>query len=229
MTDENHLIKRLPPAARKRLLDICEPIQLTRGEVLGECGAPTRNVYFPIDCFISMGLSTDGNPALEVGMVGSEGMLGVHLVLGMTNQPLHALVQGSGPAWRISTREFRREFAQNPALQRCLYRYLYVLMAQMASASACLRFHLVGPRLARWLLMSHDRAHSDHVCVTQEILAHMLGVRRGAVTAAAGDLQRSGVIEYSRGAITVLNRVGLEGASCDCYITERRAYSNSFE
>jgi CRP-like cAMP-binding protein len=227
--DENHLIKRLPPGARKRLLDICEPIQLAQGEVLGDYGGPTRNVYFPTDSFISLGVSTGGNPALEVGMVGREGMLGVHLALGMPNESLHALVRGPGPAWRISTRAFRREFVQSLALQRCLYRYLYVLMAQMASSAACLRFHLVGPRLARWLLMSHDRAHSDHVDVTQEFLAHMLGVRRGAITAAAGELQRSGVIEYSRGAITVLNRVGLEGAACDCYTTECRAYSNSFE
>lgn len=228
MTDENHLINRLPPGARSRLLDICEPIQLTHGEILGG-GGPTRNVYFPTDSFISLGVSIDGHPALEVGMVGREGMLGAHLVLGMANESLHALVQGPGTAWRISTRTFRRELVQNLALQRCLYRYLYVLMAQMASSAACLRFHLVGPRLARWLLMSHDRAHSDHVRVTQELLAHMLGVRRGAITAAASELQRSGVIEYSRGAITVLNRVGLEGASCDCYIAERRAYSESLE
>jgi CRP-like cAMP-binding protein len=229
VTDENHLIKRLPPGARRRLLDICEPIHLARGAVLGEYGAPTRNVYFPTDSYVSLGIYTGGNPALEVGMVGREGMLGAHLALGMPNESLHALVQGPGSAWCIPARAFRREFLRNPALQRCLYRYLYVLMAQMASSAACLRFHLIGPRLARWLLMSHDRAHSDHVCVTQEILAHMLGVRRGAITAAASDLQRSGMIEYSRGAITVLNRVGLEGASCACYTAERRAYSNSFE
>jgi CRP-like cAMP-binding protein len=226
-TEKNHLIHRLPREARGRLLDICEPIHLVRGEVLGEHGTPTRTVYFPIVSYISVGTSIDGKPLLEVGMVGREGMLGAHLALGIFKEPLHLLVQGPGLAWRIPTRAFRRELAQSIPLQRGLNRYLHVLMAQLASSAACLRFHLIGPRLARWLLMTHDRAHSDNFSVTQEFLAHMLGVRRAAISAAAAELQRRNVIEYSRGDITVLNRAGLEAASCGCYAVERQTYSES--
>ena len=226
-TEENHLIRRLPREARERLLDICEPIHLTRGEVLGDRGTPARNVYFPTDSYISVETSIDGKPVLEVGMVGREGMLGAHLALGIVNESLHSLVQGPGLAWRIPTRAFRRELARSVALQYRLNHYIYVLMAQMASSAACLRFHLIGPRLARWLLMSHDRAHSDNFFVTQPFLAHMLGVRRGAISAAAAALQRRNVIEYSRGDITVLNRAALEAASCGCYVTERETYSRS--
>jgi CRP-like cAMP-binding protein len=226
-TEKNHLIHRLPREARERLLDICEPIHLVRGEVLGEHGIPTRNVYFPTASYISVGTSIDGKPLLEVGMVGREGMLGAHLALGIFNEPLHSLVQGPGLAWRIPTRAFRRELAQSVPLQRGLNRYLHVLMAQLVSSAGCLRFHLIGPRLARWLLMTHDRAHSDNFSVTQEFLAHMLGVRRAAISAAAAELQRRNVIEYSRGAITVLNRAGLEAASCGCYVVERQTYSES--
>jgi CRP-like cAMP-binding protein len=226
-TAENHLIKRLPRESRKRLLHICEPIHLVRGEVLGDQGAPTRHVYFPVDSYISVETSIDGKPVLEIGMVGREGMLGAHLALGVANDSLHSVVQAPGLARRIPTRAFRRELAQNGALQHGLNHYIYVLMAQMASSAACLRFHLIGPRLARWLLMSHDRAHSDNFSVTQPFLAHMLGVQRGAISAAAGQLQRRNVIAYSRGEITVLNRAALEAASCGCYVAGHQTYSRS--
>jgi CRP-like cAMP-binding protein len=228
LTEENRLIKQLPREARRRLLAICEPIHLTAGEVLGDRGTATRNVYFPTDSYISLVTRVDGRPVLEVGMVGCEGMLGAHLALGVVNDSLFALVQGPGPAWRIPTRAFRQELARSVELQRGLDRYLYVLMAQIASSAACLCVHLTVPRLARWLLMSHDRAHSDDFHVTHESLAYMLGVRRGAITTAAGELQRSGVIEYRRGNISIRNRAGLEAASCTCYVTERQAYFRLF-
>jgi len=196
-----------------------------RNEILGERGTPTRSVYFPTGSYISLVFKLDGKPVLEVAMVGREGMLGAHLALGVVNDPLHALVQGPGPAWRIPTRSFRRELARSVALQRGLNRYLVVQMAQMASSAACLSVHLIVPRLARCLLMSHDRAHCDNFYATHASLAFMLGVRRGAITVAAGELQRSGAIEYSRGDITVMDRAGLEAASCGCYATERQAYS----
>ena len=158
-------------------------------------------------------------------MVGREGMLGAQLVLGVSAMPLHALVQGAGTARRIaaarvSSRAFR-------AARRCelsLNRYLYVLMAQLATSAACTRFHNVGPRLARWLLMTQDRAHSDSFHLTHEFLAHMLGVRRVGITGAASDLQRHGLIRYRRGDITVLDRAGLEAAACSCYAADRCAY-----
>src|SRR6202021_414020 len=158
-------------------------------------------------------------------MVGLEGMLGTHLALGVRAAPLPALVQGPGAAWRIGAVAFRRELAHSPALQQGLNRYVYVMMMQLASAASCLRFHQIGPRLARWLLMTQDRAHASSFHVTHEFLAYMLGVRRVGITAAAGDLQRAGLIEYTRGELVVLNRRGLEAAACGCYAADRKSYA----
>lgn len=207
------------------MLAVCEPVDLVLGEVLYELDKPTRYVYFPIDGFISLVASIDGKPALEVGMVGREGMLGAQLVLGVPTMPLHALVQGSGASWRIGAAAFRRELARSAALRRLLGRYLYVLMGQLAASATCLRFHLIGPRLARWMLMSQDRAHASSFHVTHEFLAYMLGVRRVGITAAAGALQSSGLIEYHRGEVTVLDRSGLEAAACGCYALDRQTYA----
>lgn len=224
-TVENHLIEMLPRGDRRSLLALCDPIQLVLAEVLCEPGEPTRHVYFPIDGFISLVARTDSHPGLEVGMVGREGMLGAQLALGVAAVPLHALVQGPGAAWRMATADFRHELARSAALQRGLNRYVYVLMSQLAASAACLRFHLIGPRLARWLLMSQDRAHSDSFHVTHEFLALMLGVRRVGITTAASALQRSGLIEYHRGDLTVLDRGGLEAMACGCYAADRQAYA----
>lgn len=225
---ENHLIARLPRRERSRLLGACEAVQLELGSVLCEPGERTRYVYFPNDGFISLVTAIPGEPGLEVGMVGREGMLGAQLALGVDAMPLRALVQGAGPARRIEAAPFRRELAVNKALQGALNRYLYVLMAQLATAAACTRFHSVGPRLARWLLMSQDRAHSASFHLTQEFLAYMLGVRRVGVTRAAGALQRDGLVRYRRGEITVLDRAGLEAAACGCYAADRQAYERTF-
>lgn len=223
-TVENHLIELLPRKDRLRLLAICEPVELVLAEVLCEPGKPTRHVYFPTEGFISLVATIDGSPGLEVGMVGREGMLGAQLALGVATAPLRALVQGPGPAWRIGTGPFRTELARSPALQGAMNRYLYVLMVQLAASAACRRFHLIGPRLARWLLMSQDRAHADNFRVTHEFLAYMLGVRRVGITNAASALQRSGLIEYSRGDLTVLDRRGLEAAACGCYAADEDVY-----
>jgi len=223
-TAQNHLIELLPRKARLRLLAICEPVELMMAQVLSEAGIPTRYVYFPTEGFISLVTTINGRPNLEVGLVGREGMLGTQLALGVRTAPLHALVQGPGAAWRIGAAAFGRELAGNFALQRGLNRYVYVMMIQLASAASCLRFHQIGPRLARWLLMTQDRAHSDGFCITHEFLAYMLGVRRVGVTTAAGELQRVGLIKYHRGEIQVLNRRGLEAAACSCYASDRDAY-----
>jgi CRP-like cAMP-binding protein len=228
MAAQNQLIERLPRKERLRLLALCEPAQLVLSEILCEPGKDTRHVYFPIDGFISLVAPIDGKPALEVGMVGSEGMLGAQLALGVARVPLLAMVQGAGSACRIRAADFRTEQARSPPLQRLLNRYLYVLMAQLAGSAACLRFHQIGPRLARWLLMSQDRAHADHFRVTHEFLAYMLGVRRVGITAAAGVLKHGGLIEYHRGTITVLDRGGLEAVACACYANDRQAYRELF-
>jgi CRP-like cAMP-binding protein len=222
---ENHLIECLPRKDRLRLRALCEPIELALGQVLCEPGNAVRHVYFPVDGFISLVAPIDGRPALEVGMIGREGMLGAHLVLGVATVPLHALVQGPGAAWRIGAATFRAELERNAPLQRVLKCYLYVLMGQLAGSAACLRFHEIGPRLARWMLMSQDRAHAKRFHVTHEFLAYMLGVRRVGITAAAGTLQRDGLIEYHRGEVTVLNRGGLESAACACYADDQQGYA----
>jgi CRP-like cAMP-binding protein len=226
LTVENRLIARLPRKDRLALLAACEPVELKLSEVLCEPGTLTRHVYFPTGAFISLVALADGHPRLEVGMVGNEGMLGAHLVLGVSNAPLHGVVQGPGSAWRMEPRAFMRQMRSSAALRRILDRYIYVLMAQLAGSASCLRYHLITPRLARWLLMSHDRAHDDHFHVTHEFLSYMLGVRRVGITMAAGSLQRAGLIGYQRGDITVLDRAGLEATACSCYATDRQVYAD---
>lgn len=183
---QNHLIELLPKADQRRLLAQCEWVQLTSGEVLCEADTTMRHAYFPVGSFISLLTRIQHHPSLEVGMAGHEGCFGSTLTLGVHTAALQAMVQGSGTAWRISASGLREQLAASPALQRLLMRYLYVVMEQMVSASACLRFHLIGPRLARWLLMSQDRAQAAHFHITHEFLATMLGVRRVGVTMAAG-------------------------------------------
>jgi len=218
------LIELLPSSSRSRLLAICEPVELEMGEVLGAVGMPTPHVYFPTVGFVSLVTAIKGRPTLEVGMVGREGMVGTQLVLGVETAPLHTVVQGAGAAWRIGAAEFSRELARSAALQRGLNRYVYLTMTQLASAASCLRFHQIGHRLARWLLMTQDRADSDSFHITHEFLAYMLGVRRVGITAAACVLQRAGLIKYRRGEMQVLNRRGLKAAACSCYAADREGY-----
>ena len=160
-----------------------------------------------------------------MGLVGREGMLGISLALGVTIAPQRALVQGSGSALRMSAAAFRRELAQSKSMRRVLDRYLYVLMCQLAQTGACTRFHRLEPRLARWLLMSHDRTIGDTFHLTHEFLAFMLGMRRVGITVAAGALQKMGLISYVRGAITICDRAGLEAAACACYRIDRESYA----
>ena len=222
---QNRLIALLPRADRLRLLAVCESVEVALGEVLAQRSEATRFVYFPVTCFASLITQVDEHPGIEVGMVGREGMLGVQLALGVERTPLHALVQGAGQAWRVGAAAFRDQLAASAALQAGMDRYLYVLMAQLATSASCLRFHLIGPRLARWLLMSHDRAHARQFHVTHEFLAYMLGVRRAGITVAALALQEGGLIEYHRGELTVIDRPGLEAAACSCYAADRASYA----
>jgi len=226
----NRLIELLPKKDKLRFIAACERVDLPLAQVLSDAGKPTKYVYFPTHGFISLIAvvkgSPSGSPGVEVGMVGREGMLGVQLAMGVSKAPLHALVQGAGTAWRMSTKAFNAELAASPALQSNMQRYLYVLMAQLSESTACVRFHQVGPRLARWLLMSQDRSNTSSFALTQEFLAYMLGVRRVGVTEAAGALQKNGLISYSRGKLTVLNRKGLEQAACSCYAADQKTYKD---
>lgn len=225
----NRLLAALPNRERQRFLANCEPVELLFAEILAEPGERIRHVYFPTASFISQTTQIKGCVSLEVGLIGDEGMFGTSLILGVDVSPLHALVQGKGPALRMKTASFRRELELSPALQRGLKRYLYVVMGQLVQTAACTRFHLLEARLARWLLMTQDRAHSDTFQITQEFLAYMLGVRRVGVTKAASSLQNQKLISYNRGDIRILDRTGLEAAACSCYQADIVGYNRTMQ
>lgn len=220
----NRLLAALPASERGQFLEGCSEVELAFGSVLYEQGERVRHVYFPITSFISMLTTVDSRSTLEVGMVGNEGMCGYNLVLDGPNAPLRALTQGAGVAWRMEAAKFRRCLDGMPALQSVLHCYVHVLLRQLAQTAACTRFHVVEKRLARWLLMTADRAHAESFHVTQEFLAFMLGVRRVGVTAAAGILQARHLIRSSRGHVTILNRERLEAAACACYHADLESY-----
>jgi CRP-like cAMP-binding protein len=213
----NRLLVALPSNDKRRFLESCNEVRLELGEVLCESGRRILHVYFPLDGFISLVTTVDDVSKLEVGIVGNEGMLGVSLVLGVQISPQKALVQGAGLALRMDIPSFRRHCRNSESLRRGLNRYIYVLMGQLAQTAACTHYHSVQPRLARWLLMTRDRAHSDRFRITHEFLAYMLGVRRAGITLAAGGLQERNLITYSRGEIAIRDGTGLEEASCGCY------------
>ena len=207
------------------MLAVCEPVDLTNGEVLQKPHEKIRHVYFPVSAMISLLVPVKGHGNLEVALVGSEGFLGTPTVLGVESSPLQGLVQGSGTALRLSTHAIRHEIKSSPAMRRMLSKYAYVLFAQLAESAGCIRFHRLEARLARWLLLTHDRASSNEFHLTHEFLAQMLGVRRVGVTNAAGALQARNLIAYTRGNIAVLDRPGLEAASCPCYQTGQDIYA----
>lgn len=217
MSIANRLLATLPRAAYGRLVPNLEPVTLEFGEVLYEPGDPIRHVYFPNDSLVSLLTVVDRHLALEVGMVGREGMVGVAFALGIAASPVRAMVQGHGTALRMKAARFRSEFGQDAFLRRQVLLYTHALMAQVAQTAACNRFHVVEARLARWLLMTRDRVGSDQFHLTHEFLGHMLGVRRVGVTNAAHALKRQKLIDYSRGDIAIMNGRGLEAASCSCY------------
>ena len=223
----NRVLASIPAMEFQRLRRQLEPVALTFGQILYEPGKAIRHVYFPVDCLISLLTTVDKRRTLEVGMVGNEGMAGMPFILGMGISGVRALVQGGGSAWRMTSSRFRIEFNRNPWLQQALYRYTYALMAQISQTAACNRFHEAEARLARWLLMTRDRVGSDEFPLTQEFLAHMLGVRREGVTEAASALKQRKLINYSRGKIQILDVRGLTASSCACYQIVKTVYERA--
>jgi CRP-like cAMP-binding protein len=213
----NRLLDSLPRSDRQQILANCESVELHLAEVINEPGERISQVYFPTDSFVSLVTPANGHAGLEVSLVGNEGMIGTPLILGVEVTLLRTFVQGAGPAWRMTPERFCDALAQSSALHALLNRYLYVVTGQLTQMVACTHFHVVEARLARWLLMTQDRAHSAHFHITHEFLAFMLGVRRVGVTKAASALQQRKLIRYSRGDITVLDRAGLMDAACGCY------------
>jgi CRP-like cAMP-binding protein len=220
----NRLLSGLPERSRKHLLARSELVALDFGAVLCDTGDKIRHAYFPTAGFISVVAALDDGASLEVAIAGPEGMLGIPLILGTHVSPHRAVVQGAGSALRVTAAEFGRQLQSDATLRRYLNRYVSVWMAQLTRCVACTHFHRLSARLARWLLMTRDRAQSNQFRITHEFLAHMLGVRRAGVTRAAGVLQVSGLIRYRRGEIEILDGRRLERVACRCYHIDAALY-----
>ena len=216
----------MTPAERSGLLRLLKPTALTPGDVLCDAHKTIRHVYFPLDCLVSLLAPMEGHAPLEVAIVGNEGMVGVPLALGLRTSRAQAVVQGSGHALYMSAQAFRDELRRQPTLRREIDRYIHRLIAQLTQTAACNAFHAVEARCARSLLMARDRLQSDELELTHELLAQMLGVRRVGVTVAAGNLQRRGVIAYSRGRVVILDPKRLAEAACVCYGVIRNVYGH---
>jgi CRP-like cAMP-binding protein len=212
---ENALLSALPPDERQRLR--LERVSLGIKEVIYEPDGPIPHVDFPLDSVYSLVIVMADGRAVEVGTVGNEGMVGLPLFLGSDRSPYQAFTQVPGDSLRMRAEDFREEMGRQGQLAGLLRRYNQALMNQMAYSVACNRLHSVEERMCRWLLMSHDRVGADRFPMTQEFLAQMLGVRRPSVTVVAGVLQKAGLIAYARGWVVILDRAGLEAASCECY------------
>jgi len=221
----NTLIGLLPREGGRELESLCRPVELQAGEILQEADAPTRHVYFPTDALVSLFVSLEQRPTVEVAKVGHEGLVGIQLALGARSAPLMALVQEGGTALRADAEDFCDLFDASPAVQAAVHRQAQITLRQLAASTACLHMHQLAPRLARCLLMTQDRVGPRSMHVTQQFLADMLGVRRVGITAAAKEMQRSGLIDYSRGTLTVLDRQGLRAAACSCYKIDRMLFS----
>jgi CRP-like cAMP-binding protein len=221
----NLLLAAMPSSESRRLTAKCDKVELSFGDVIHAQGDRIRHVYFPTGGFISLLVDMNQGPSLEVGLIGPEGALGVTLALDVNVTPMRAIVQGAGAALRMETAQFSRELDRSPVLRTAINRYLYVLMSQLAQMTTCTRFHVVEARLARWLLMTRDRANSDDFYLTQEFIASMLGVRRAGVTQAAGLLQKRRLVRYSRGHMSILDGCRLEAVSCPCYAMAKETYT----
>src|SRR6202140_5502020 len=223
----NRLLAALPRKDYRKLLPVLEPVALAFGETLYESHSRIQQVYFPNDCFVSMLTTVDSDRAAEVGLIGSEGMIGVPMALGVAVSPFRAVVQGEGTAMRLKTVDFRRNFSDSAALQKEVFLFTHLLMIQVAQTAACNRFHVLTQRIARWILMTRDRINSNEFRITQEFLALMLGVRRVGVSVAICSLRDRKIIGYRRGTITILDHEGLVAIACGCYKTVKDIYSQA--
>jgi CRP-like cAMP-binding protein len=219
---DNRLLAALTPVELGRLRPHLETVEMPLGHVLYEAGRPLEHVYFPTTAIISLLHVLENGAAVEIAMVGNEGIVGVSLFMGGETTPSRAVVQSAGQAYRLPSPRLKSEFNRGGSMHHLLLRYTQALITQMAQTAACNRHHTVDQQLCRWLLLSLDRLPDNSLAMTQEMIASMLGVRREGVTEAAGKLQSAGVIEYRRGHITVLDRASLERLSCECYEVVRR-------
>jgi CRP-like cAMP-binding protein len=214
---DNHILDALPAEERDRLFPHLKLVSMPLGMVLYESGETLRHIYFPTNSIVSLLYVMKDGASAEIAVVGNEGAIGVALFMGGETTPSRAIVQSGGSAYRLEGKRLKIEFNRHGQMLHTLLRYTQSLITQMAQTAVCNRHHSVNQQLCRWLLLSLDRLKSNELRMTQELIANMLGVRREGVTAAAGELQKLGVIRYSRGKITVLDRARLEQLSCECY------------
>jgi len=214
---DNRLLAALPREDVARLLPQLTPVPLALGDVLYEPDRAMAYLYFPTTAVVSLIYTMVDGTTAEMGLVGNEGVVGVALFMGGDTTPNRAIVQVAGDAFRLWAPALRAEFLRAGAVQLALLRYTQALITQISQTAVCNRLHAIEQRLCRWLLLTRDRVPSDAIQMTQEFIAHMLGVRREGVTLAARDLQEAGLIRYVRGHITILDRPGLEATACECY------------
>jgi len=219
---DNHILDALPDEERERLFPHLSFVSMPLGKVLYESGESLKHIYFPTDSIVSLLYVMKDGASAEIAVVGNEGAIGVALFMGGETTPSRAIVQSAGSAFRLEGKRLKQEFNRHGQMLHVLLRYTQSLITQMAQTAVCNRHHSVNQQLCRWLLLSLDRLRSNELKMTQELIANMLGVRREGVTAAAGELQKAGVIRYSRGKITVLDRAKLEQLSCECYSVVKR-------
>ena len=220
----NRLLSTLQKSLYKELAPDLEKVSLTLRQKLYEPDQPIEAVYFPVNGVVSMLAHMDNGELIEVATVGNEGMIGLPLFLGAEATPGVAFSQVPGDALRMSAKQFRKAIANNGPFTKMLHRYTQALMVQISQGNACNRAHSIEERCARWLLLTHDRVGEDEFMLTQEFLSQMLGVRRATVNTVAAAFQKAGLIDYSRGRIRILDRKGLEAASCRCYAVIRDEY-----
>ena len=220
---QNHLLAALPSEVQNRLLPFLELVAMPLGKVLYESGDALHHVYFPTDSIVSLLYVMENGASAEISVVGNEGLIGIAVFMGGGGStPSRAIVQSAGHAYRLLARRLEDEFNHHGDLQQLMLRYTQALITQMAQTAVCNRHHTIDQQLCRWLLLSLDRLPSNQLTMTQELIANMLGVRREGVTEAAGKLQKLGVIKYSRGRITVLDRPRLEQLCCECYAVVKK-------
>jgi len=219
---QNHLLDALPAAEREQIYPHLQLVEMPLGKVVYEPGDVPRYAYFPTDCIVSLLYILEDGASTEISIVGNDGLIGVALFMGGGTTPSRAVVQSGGHAYRLPGHKLREEFHRNAAIRLLLLRYTQALITQMAQTVVCNRHHTVDQQLCRWLLLSLDRLPASELTMTHELIANMLGVRREGVTGAVSKLQRLGVIDHSRGHITVLDRPALERLSCECYAVVRR-------
>ena len=220
--DQNKLLGNLSQVVKTRLFPLLELIPMPLGKVLYEPGENLRHVYFPTDCIISMLYVMEDGASAEISLVGNDGLVGFAVVMGGESTSSRAIVQSAGSAYRLSEPNLKNEFNRHGEFMTLMLRYMQALITQIAQTAVCNRHHTLDQQLCRWLLLSIDRRPDNHLAMTQEMIANMLGVRREGVTEAAGKLQKLGAIEYTRGKIKVLDRAMLEKLTCECYMIVKR-------